>query len=570
MSDFAKEASVATAEAETTFKRRTDLLREILSLAASDALKKIFSLDRPEGVIRGMSRVDFFWLLKKVGEDDCLPLLQMASDEQWQHVLDMEIWNKDRVDLHQASLWLMRLQQADVARLARWLSGEGESLAFLYFSKNIRVEVGRSDEAYDLSEGLLTLDNVYFFKVLDPQYEEMIRNVLQHLASADYQRYQALLLGLVGVLPAQVEEEMYRVRNVRLAEDGFLPYEEAISVYTHIQPDSLKRKRDPKEPGLRPEPDGKILAPVTPIMYTGKTSLFMESAARISDPVFVDRIRLEFAGLCNQVVAADRVVVNDLEELLKVCRKTAGFISLGLEKVSEGNLALAEEYVINNPLIALFRVGFGLAMELKWEAERWMNQAWFVRHTLDQSFWGEEWGGILTGLSEKKPLLFTQPYTEGSFKEFETLSEIIRCRIALNRMMAVDRLLENMSSGQTFGRKRMKDPFFTFHALIFTFWTRLELGHKPGFEPLSMSQVKQLFKRLRQEETEPPYRMMKHRNSFLETLMSHASRLDPDSGKVLEETLSLLWEDFVQEYALVEETDLEEKFVRFILLAPGS
>jgi hypothetical protein len=567
MSDFPKEASVARVEAKTPSKRQSDLLRDIFSLAASDALKRILSLDHPEHAIRGMSRVDFFWLLKKVGEDDSLPLLQMASDEQWQHVLDMELWNKDRVDLHQASLWLARLQQADVARLARWLCGDGEFLAYLYFSKNIRVEVRRSDEVYDLTEGYITLDNVHFFKILDPEYEEMIRNILQHLAAADYQRYQALLLRLAGVLSAQVEEEMYRVRNVRLAEDGFLPYEEAISVYAHMRPDSLKRKRHPGEPEFSPEPDDKILVPVTPLIHTGETSLFVESTARISDPVFADRIRLEFAGLCNQVVAADRVVVNDLEALLKVCRKTAGFISLGLEKVSEGKLALAEEYMRNNPLITLFRVGFGLAMELKWEAERWMSKAWFVRRKLEQSFWGEEWGGILTGLSEKKPRLFTQSYTEGSFKEFETLSEIIQCRIALNRMMAVDRLLENMSSGQAFERKWTKDPFFTFHALIFTFWARLKLNHKPGFEPLSISQAKDLFKRLRLEESHSPYRMMNHRKSFLETLMSHASRLDADSGEVLEETLSLLWEDFVQEYASVEERDLDGKFMRFILLA---
>ena len=33
-------------------------------------------------------------------------------------------------------------------------------------------------------------------------------------------------MGLSGVAPAEVEEEMYRRRNVRLSEDGFLPYEE--------------------------------------------------------------------------------------------------------------------------------------------------------------------------------------------------------------------------------------------------------------------------------------------------------------------------------------------------------
>jgi hypothetical protein len=515
-----------------------------------------------------MSRVDFFWLLKKVGEDDALPLLQMASDEQWQHVLDMELWNKDRVDLHQAFLWLARLQQADVRRLARWLCGEGEFFAYFYLSKNIKVEVRRSDEVYDLSDGFITFDDVYFFKVLDPEQEETVRNVLQHLSALDYQRYQALLIGIAGVLPAPLEEDLYRLRNVRLAEDGFLPYEEAVSVYAHVAPHSLKRERGEAEPGFSSEPDDKIPVPVTPLIHTSETSLFMESTRRVSDPVFLERIYLEFAGLCNQVIAADGVLVNDLEVLLKACRKTAGFISLGLERLSEGKHPLAEEYVRSNPLIDIFRVGFGLALELKWEAERWMKEAWFVARRLGSGFWGEEWGGILIGLSQTRPRLFTQPYTEGSFKEFETLSEITKCRTALNRMTAVDRLLKHMTSGQALERKRAKDPFFTFHALIFTFWARLKLNLSPGLEPLSVSQVKDLFKRLREEETLAPYRMTSHRKPFIEALMSHASGLDAGMRRALEETLSLIWEDFVQEYALVEETDLDGRFLRFILTVP--
>jgi hypothetical protein len=568
MRDSSEERWVTKRDVVTPSRAQSELMREIFSLPASSALKRILSLDYPEQTIRNMSRVDFFWLLKKVGEDDSLPLLQMASNEQWQHTLDMELWNKDRIDPHQASLWLARLQHADVGRLARWLCREGGSFAHLYFSKNIRVEVRKSDEAYDLSEGFITFDNVYFFKILNPEYEEIIRNILQHLAVVDNQRYQALLLGLVGVLPAQLEEEMYRLRNVRLAEDGFLPYEEAISVYAHVNPDSLKRERDQAGLGFSPEPDDKILVPVTPLIHTEEKSLFMESTRRVSDPVFLERIRLEFAGLCNQVIAADSVLVNELEVLLRVCQKTAGFINLGLERLSEGKLALAEEYVRNNPLIDIFRVGFSLALELKWEAERWMKEAWFVLRKLGPSFWGEEWGGILLGLSQKRPRLFTEPYTEGSFKEFETLSEIIECRTALNRMMAVDRLLENITSGQALERKWAKDPFFTFHALIFTFWARLKLNHKPGLEPLSVRRVKDLFNRLREKETHAPYRMISHKKPFIEVLMSHASRFDEGRRKVLEETLSLLWEDFVQEYALVKETDLDGKFLRYILTVP--
>jgi hypothetical protein len=568
VSDFSEERSVTIKDGKTPSEVNSRLMGEIFSLSGSDALKKILSLERPEQIVRSMSRVDLFWLIKKVGDDDALPLLQMASDEQWQHIVDMELWSRDRIEIRQVSAWLGRLQQADVARLARWLCGEGQLLAHLYFSKKVRVEVRSREEVYDGSDGFITFDNVYFFKVLDPEHEETIRNILQHLASVDFVRYQAMLLSFAGVLPAELEEEMYRLRNVRLAEDGFLPYEEAISAYTHINGDSLKREGDRAEPGDSPEPDDRVPVPLSPMIHTGKTSLLAASTRRVIDPVFADRVRLEFAGLCNQVIAADGVIVNDLEVLLKGCRKTAGFISLGLERLTKGNLALAEEYLRNNPLIALFRLGFSLALELKWDAERWMKQAWFRRRNLEPGFWGEEWGGILAGLVQSRPRLFDPRSGEGSFREFDTLSEIAACRTALERMIALDRLLEKITSGQAFERKWTKDPFFTFHALIFTFWARVRLGQRPGFEPLPMGEVKRLFKILRKGERQPPYRLTRHQKPFADLLMSRVPQGDGEGGKEWEGLFSFLWEDFVKEYALVEEKDLDGKFLRYILTAP--
>ena len=57
------------------------------------------------------------------------------------------------------------------------------------------------------------------------------------MATLDYQRFQSLLLNLAGALPAELEEEMYRSRNVRLAEDGFLSFRRCpVSLYAYLRP----------------------------------------------------------------------------------------------------------------------------------------------------------------------------------------------------------------------------------------------------------------------------------------------------------------------------------------------
>ena len=59
--------------------RAPQAVREIISLSGSVALSRILALDKPEDFVRNMAHVDFYWVVKKVGEEDALPILQMAS-----------------------------------------------------------------------------------------------------------------------------------------------------------------------------------------------------------------------------------------------------------------------------------------------------------------------------------------------------------------------------------------------------------------------------------------------------------------------------------------------------------
>jgi len=178
---------------EPVVDRGTELVKELISASGKEAVNRILDLDHPERMIQGMNRVDFFWLVKKIGEEESPELLKMASPEQWGYLLDMELWERDRLDLEQAAQWLGRLHEADPDRFAGWLLGEGESLAYFYFFKNLQVEVRNKDEAYDLSEDFITFDGIYFLRILDKEHEKTIKNILQDLARDDYLKYQALL-----------------------------------------------------------------------------------------------------------------------------------------------------------------------------------------------------------------------------------------------------------------------------------------------------------------------------------------------------------------------------------------
>ena len=84
------------------------MLRVLFSMTGRDALNRILEQNYPRRFVQRMVPIDFFWLIKKIGEDDALPILKLASPEQWQYLLDMELWRGDRIDPDQISLWLER------------------------------------------------------------------------------------------------------------------------------------------------------------------------------------------------------------------------------------------------------------------------------------------------------------------------------------------------------------------------------------------------------------------------------------------------------------------------------
>jgi hypothetical protein len=548
--------------------RSRELVRTLLPLSGMEALNHILAHENPGHLIRRLSRVDLFWIVKKIGEDDALPILRLASNEQWEHFIDMEIWQRDRIDIGHTFKWLYRLFMADPERLTSWLYEEGSLLAYYYFLYSLQVVV-KGDEDQAVPDGFFTLDNMYYIRILDKEHEEIIEKILRYMVQTDYQRYQALLLGLSGVLPDELEEEMYRLKGVRLAEVGYLPFEEAISVYSYNKADLLKTDESPYQLLMPDDEETKALVPIMPFGHTRSDNLLAHSIVRITDDVQSDRIRLEFAGLCNQILSADGTLVEDIKVLMEICRKAGGYLNLGLEKLSGGDIPLAEKFLINNPLISIFQAGFGLALELKWKVERWIKGAWFMNQGLTFDFWGDTWGPVLEGLIQKSPLFFSGLQENRQYRDFESFSEIEHSETIISRVKVLDTLIGFLYSDKPVPKEKLKDPLLTFHSLIFHLWAQWQLSLDMDYAFLSIEQLRQFFGLLRAGEKTPPFQMENYQDVFIKDLLSYLPDPEKDTGILLRETLAILWQEFVEEYAWVVVGDLDARFSRYFHIRPA-
>ena len=542
----------------------------LYALSSRKALDRVSNHPDPPRLIKSISCEDFFWLIKKVGADGSLELLKLASTDQWQYILDVESWQKDRLELDRTGRWMQRLLTADPKRFTQWLFSDGQGLAYYYLYRSIVVEVRNEDEEiFEAGPEFFTIDGFFYIRPIQEDQRETIEALLRTMAHEDTLKYQALLTGVAGVLPAELEEDMYRIRNIRLAEHGFLPREEAIAVYAPLNPESLKTKKQDASLWSTASLEDAGDAPRWPLQTIQGQNLLTKTISTLSDARLLDRLRLEFSGLCNQILSAEGLVNQDMDDLQEIQLQAAGYLNLILKERCREDTDTAENLLRMNALVSLFRAGFGLALNLKWKATRWLKGCWFHKADLEPSFWGEVWGGALTGLLKKKPLFYCGEESQSGFRNFKALPELSSTDNVLGFLDILDRLMAQLTETYPLDSQGSGSFHLTFYQMLFTLWARQLLALKPGFKTLSLKEAKAFLRLLRAGDNAPPYRMFGFEERFLKAFAAPDLDSTDDTSKKLKGALTQAWQDFSDEIEYVATDAFDAKYSQYILITPG-
>ena len=97
-----------------------------------------------------------------------------------------------------------------------------------------------------------------------------------------------------------------------------------------------------KDCTLIPDNDPRELIPIFPLSHVGERDLLTDVYSDINDELLLSRFRIEFAGLCNQILSADGMSVDDLDTLIGACHKAAGHLNLILESLCNDDAQKAE------------------------------------------------------------------------------------------------------------------------------------------------------------------------------------------------------------------------------------
>jgi hypothetical protein len=557
--------------------------KELLTLPPEKTMQRILESAQPAALVHSFPEQDLYFLIHDIGAEDALPLLALASDHQREFVLDIETWQRDRLEPVALTRWLDLLYRSDARRTVKWLIDQKTELLTLYLFKNIEVRVCEHDQdPSEFGEDFFTLDSVFYVRITGPlfaaeselgdidkkNYRDFLKKLIQSLAAFDHVAYQGLLLEAAHIIPTESEEEGYRLRNVRLAEKGFLPFEEAVGVYQPLTARQLTGRNHKIMP--RTAAEISVPVPLYPSEVLESGSIFSSALAKIETEAVLEQLQTEFAGLCNRIIAADFAPAHNKDDLRAVVKKANGFLSIGLETLAAETDAnghsvshLQVAMIKRHPLSDIFRVGYGRVLELKWRAQRWLDRSWFGGQGFSLSFWDEDWLGVLGGLLVKKPMYFDDYVSGSMYREFSTVDELQQTADALDAVIASDHLLSLLAIPPELLSARR---FLTYKNLILTLWALDWVGCTEKNRFLTRAEFRLFFEKLWQSNDRPRRVALAMKQSFLLWLCGlsgmHSHEITDKLGSVLES----LFLEFEEEYGQVDTADLDPRFIHLFLI----
>jgi len=342
----------------------------------------LLELPNAEAIVPTLPVQDLYYVIKEVGLADAHDLLALASPAQVRGFLDFDVWEREKLATARAAEWIDALIDLGPDKLGAAMRAFDVELPSLWLAQHARVyDLSLGEAPPEDTEHLLWPSPDRFFLVeitAEGSAARTTERLLDHLYRADPELGRRVIMGARWELPSELEEMSYRWRSGRLADLGFVDYYEALEIYKYLDPQSVRVGEDTARPEPQPaegEPASALPAPLAEAI--GEQTFFHRAMNALGpkEPDETARISQNLVTLANQVMAADRIDPADLDGVRGALERALGYLSMGLEYVSRGDLGRAEEALRTIALVRLFRVGVSLTLQLGKLAKTLQKQA---------------------------------------------------------------------------------------------------------------------------------------------------------------------------------------------------
>ena len=321
----------------------------------------------PAAAVAALSLPEIYFLVKEVGLGEAGDLVALATPEQLRGCLDMEIWDRDRLQFDAAVPWLQALVEAGFEKLAEVWERLDPELAALILARNTRIYDHTLEEAADEDEErpMITTVDTFFTVVITAEREDEIRlvyRIIDDLYRGDMTLARHTLMSARSELTSELEEMSYRWRAGRMADLGYVDFYEALEVFRPIDPETIRIGEETADPA-QPADEGGVGLPA-PVIEPMAGTFLARALEQVSDAAEAERLEAALVYLVNRVLSASRVQPGDEEAVRLASQHAAATVSLGLEHLCAGRLERAAAALASVSLTRAHRLGHTLTLRL--------------------------------------------------------------------------------------------------------------------------------------------------------------------------------------------------------------
>jgi hypothetical protein len=329
-------------------------------------LDVVLDAKSPQALVRALPADEVYLTIREVGLGDAVPLVQLASPEQFKVFLDLAAWSSGVFDPRKALPWLRaaragaHLEPKAEARWARKLAALDPEVLYLVLRDAVRLHDLEDDPDPEFASDhfMRTPEGKYVveFTVEGVEYVA-VRGLLDDLYAEDPFKATRMLSAIRYEMPSELEETALRWRTGRLADLGWPSLEEALSWFA-------RPPRTPAQPPAPPErPAGFVLATLA------RGTLLDRGVALLSEDER-GSVEAQIVSAANAVLVADAIDPGDLDAVRGGFESARAYLELGLERLAGADEARAAEVLGATPVKRIFQEGFGRVLELSWRAQK--------------------------------------------------------------------------------------------------------------------------------------------------------------------------------------------------------
>lgn len=481
----------------------------IMRASAKEKQSLILLTSHPEKVMALFPPEELFFTIKEIGATDALPLISLTTPEQLHLILDIDWWQKDRLRPDKIFEWLRLLFACSEDKVAAWLNTVEFALLvslFKHFTSAFKVDM-EEDRLEEIDAfPPFTVDNYYFIRFKKPGVQETLGRIVEIAREINPKLYFDLMESIIWDVEVESEEDAYKWRQARLAEHGVPTFHEALDIYKPPSIPDPSQVRPVVPPSLI-ESDIESMAPVPvyPLSVSERPSFVLKVLELMGDQELLDRVKRDWAHVCNHVVMADVLEFDEMKDIKRGIQKASRYFNIGLEYLGQGQPERAREILQAIPLTEIFRFGYAQAIALKKKAISMVNKG-YVEKNLSPA--DEPWRSLLTGLLRRHPLYY-DPFGENrmgrddDYRDFGTLREVEEAKERLEEAELIGRLMKERLTDYGL----IKDlPLaacniqmaldLTWSVILFTVASQKLLSNTPHLWPLTVEELHALFPRL--------------------------------------------------------------------------